>query len=147
MAALRRDLNWEEAMSLCEQSVTNAVRDLKYGFINDRYKLHFRLNYTVTFCWMPKPIVKCDALKLTAKQTKFNWQSMWGEQWLQKEKMTLEIHHFKMQIGNNMKSVDKRNNTGKIIGAKWKRASVFWNSKLKKHIIENYHVNCVSTFI
>lgn len=60
MAELHKYLDWEEAMSLCEKSVTNAVRNFTYGLINDRYAINDRLNYTVTFCSKPKSSVKCD---------------------------------------------------------------------------------------
>lgn len=54
MAELKNEIDWEQAMALCEESVTNAVKTLNYGLNINRFQITDSLTYTIMFNLMPK---------------------------------------------------------------------------------------------
>lgn len=47
MAELNDNLDWEEGMCLCEESVTNSVMNSNYGLNTNRYKITDSITYTI----------------------------------------------------------------------------------------------------
>lgn len=70
MVELSQHSDWEDAMCLCEEAVTLAVKGSSYGFITNRFNVNDRVCYTVSFALMPVAIGKRSDVDLGDQNTK-----------------------------------------------------------------------------
>jgi hypothetical protein len=68
MVELSQHSDWEDAMCLCEEAVTLAVKGSNYGFISNRFNVNDRVCYTVSFSLMPVAIGKHSDVNLVTKR-------------------------------------------------------------------------------
>lgn len=54
MAELNEYLEWETAMCICEETVTNAVQNKTFGIISQRFNMNNQISYSVHFFHLPK---------------------------------------------------------------------------------------------